>query len=133
MPNAFRPEHWFWRRSRVGDLSKRKQPNPVRINATWRSEAMVVFAWAVGRTQLPPVSVECEPSDVANGMGFLDERQHTPLQDPQLRSCTEIEAWADTYLTLHWRLRRFSLEPVSIDFVAYVNACTWGPLRLDRL
>ena len=94
---------------------------------------MVVLSWALGCTELPPVSLECEPSDVANGMGFLDGRQHTPLQDPHLRNCTEIEAWADTYLTLHWRLRQFSLEPVPMDFVAYVNACTWGSLRLDRL
>src|ERR1044071_7544516 len=56
----------------LGELERK-----ATLNATWRSEGMVVLAWAVGRTELPPVSVECEPSDVANGMGFLDERQQT--------------------------------------------------------
>lgn len=112
----------------LGELDRK-----ATLNATWRSEGMVVLAWALACTELPPVSVECEPSDVACGMGFLDERQQTALHDPRLRNYAEIEAWADTYLTLHWRLRQFSLEPAPMDFVAYVNACTWASLRLDHL
>ena len=36
-------------------------------------------------------------------------------------------------MTLHWRLRQFSLQPDPMDFVAYISACAWGSLQLDRL
>jgi hypothetical protein len=102
-------------------------------NATWLSEGMVVLAWALFRADLPPIHTECNPIEVANAMGFLEDRENTALQSPRLRDSTEIESWAETYLTLHWRLRQFSSTPERIDFVKYVSACTWGPLRLERL
>jgi hypothetical protein len=66
----------------LGELERK-----ATLNATWRSEGMVVLAWALGCAELPPISEECEPSNVANGMGFLDERQHTP---PQIRICETV-------------------------------------------
>jgi hypothetical protein len=107
--------------------------NKQTINMSWQAEGMVVLAWALSYAELPAVHVECDPSDIANGMGFLDERRETPLHSPQLRESAEIEAWADTYLTLHWRLREFSLRSVTIDFVDYVSKCQWASLRLDHL
>jgi hypothetical protein len=102
-------------------------------NAGWRSEGMVVLAWSLGYAELTTVHSECEPSDIANKMGFLDELANTPLRSPRLRDRSEIEAWADTYLTLHWRLRQFSSESKPMDFVKFVSECAWGPLRLDHL
>ncbi len=102
-------------------------------NATWQSEGIVVLAWALNLADLPPVHTECEPIEVANAMGFLEDRENTALQSPRLRDLTEIESWAETYLTLHWRLRQFSATPERIDFVKYVSACTWGSLRLEHL
>jgi hypothetical protein len=112
----------------LGELDTKKT-----INMSWQSEGMVVLAWALGYADLPAVHVECEPSDIANGMGFLAERQRTPLHSPQLRELAEIQSWADVYLTLHWRLREFSLRPVAMDLVDYVSRCQWAALRLDRL
>jgi hypothetical protein len=112
----------------VGKLDRKTQ-----VNATWKSEGMVVLAWALHCAELPPVHIECDPSDTANAMGFLDDRQNTPLHKPVLRDWSEIESWADIYLTLHWRLRQFSLEASPMDFVAYVSECTWASLRLDHL
>jgi hypothetical protein len=103
------------------------------MDASWRSEGMVVLAWALHFAELPRFHAQCEPSDIANEMVFLDERQNTPLRSPRLRASDEIERWADIYLTLHWRLREFSQSPDSMDFVTYVSKCTWGPLRLDGL
>jgi hypothetical protein len=40
---------------------------------------------------------------------------------------------SDTYLTLHWRLRKFSLRPGTMDFVTYVSECQWARLLLDHL
>ena len=52
------------------------------IDASWRSEGMVVLAWALHNAQLPGVQAQCEPSDVANEMGFLGERENTLLHSP---------------------------------------------------
>jgi hypothetical protein len=97
------------------------------VSATWLSEGMVVLAWALYCADLPPVHTECNAIEVANAMGFLEDREYTALQSPRLRDSAEIESWAETYLTLHWRLRQFSQTPERIDFVKYVSACTWGP------
>jgi hypothetical protein len=66
-------------------------------------------------------------------MGFLEDRENTPLHDPRLRDIAEIEKWADMYLTLHWRLRLLESDPGPKDFVSCVARCNWGPLRLDEL
>ena len=94
---------------------------------------MVVLAWALGCVSLPAFYIQCEPSDVANAMGFLGKRNATVLQRPRLRDSGEISVAEETYLTLHWRLNQFSIEPRPMDFAAYVSSCNWGPLRLDQL
>lgn len=112
----------------LGELDSKKA-----ISMSWQSEGMVVLAWALGYAELPAVHMECEPSTIANRMGFLAERPLTPLRSPQRRELEEIEAWTDIHLTLHWRLREFSLRPVTINFVDYVSQCRWATLRLDHL
>lgn len=112
----------------LGGLDEKKT-----ISMSWQSEGMVVLAWALEHAELPAIHVECNPREIANGMGFLDERRETPPYSPQLREPAEIEIWADTYLTLHWRLREFSLRPVAMDFVDYASKCQWASLRLDNL
>jgi Domain of unknown function (DUF4272) len=102
-------------------------------NASWRSEGMIVLAWALGYSKLPDIHTECAPSDTASGMGFLDERCNTPLHSPRLRSRSELDEWTQTYLTLHWRLRQFTVRAEAMDFVQFVLDCDWGPLRLDHL
>jgi hypothetical protein len=110
-----------------------KLDSKAAMDAGWRSEGMVALAWVLGNAKLPLVHVECEPSDIANGIGFLEDRANTPLHCPRLCEMAEIEAWADTYLALHWRLRKHSSEAESMDFVKYASTCKWGNLRLDHL
>ena len=112
----------------LGKLDKK-----TTIDASWISEGMVVLAWVLGCVPLPPFYSECEPSDVANAMGFLGERENTVLQRLRLRDSGEVAVYEETYLTLHWRLRQFSTESRPMDFAAYVSSCKWGPLRLDQL
>src|SRR5216683_2673194 len=99
----------------------------------WQSEGLVVLAWALGHAELPAYYAQCEPSDIANQIGFLGSRETTALHEPRLRDSAEIEKWADICLTLGWRLRQFSLQAGWMDFVQYVPSCAWGPLRLDHL
>jgi hypothetical protein len=103
------------------------------INACWRSEGMVVLAWALQHAALPSVYAICDPADVADAMGFLGDKYKTPLWSPRLRGSTEIEHCANTYLTLHWRLRQYSLKPGTMDFRAFVAKCTWANLTTDGL
>ncbi len=103
------------------------------INATWRSEGLVVLAWALQIAALPQVYAICEPIEITQAMGFLKDREQTPLSSPRLRSADEIRYWAHTYLTLHWRLRQFSLQPGTMDFVAFAAACRWTSMNLSEL
>jgi hypothetical protein len=112
----------------VGNLDKK-----AAVNASWRSEGMVVLAWALGRTTLPPVQTECVPMEVAHAMAFLDDRPQTPLHRLSLRHPFEIERWSNTYLTLHWRIRQFSIKPIPMDFVSFVSTCAWAHLHLNDL
>ena len=112
----------------LGELDQK-----TKVDATWKSEGLVVLAWALGSFPLPVFSRQCEPSDTANALGFLGKREETVLSQPQLRDSGEIAIWEETYLTLHWRLRQFSNQREPIDFAACVASCNWGPLRLDQL
>lgn len=103
------------------------------IEASWSAEGMVVLAWVLGRASLPVFYAKCEPSEVANAMGFLAEREKTVLTRPRLRDLAEVSVAEETYLTLHWRLRQFSIDSKPMDFAAYVASCGWGPLRLDQV
>jgi hypothetical protein len=107
----------------LGALDSRKC-----VQESWKAEGMVVLAWALMCANVPPVHVECEPSDIAKAMGFLDRRENTPLSSPRLRSLAEIEKRQLNYLALHWRLRQFCLDRSHIDFISYVSACTWASL-----
>jgi hypothetical protein len=114
--------------TRLGTLDDRR-----RVDASWLSEGMVVLAWALGCADLPRYDEQCDPKAVADRLGFLSDRSKTPLATPRLRESTEIEHWADTYLTLHWRLRQFSLDRIKMDFANFVSRCTWGPLNTKEL
>ena len=111
----------------LGELDKK-----TTMDASWSSEGMVVLAWVLGCVSLPAFYSECEPSDVANAMGFLGEREITVLHRPKLRDSNEIAAWEETYLTLHWRLRQFSTECRHMDFAAYQPGVQVTNFRHDQ-
>jgi hypothetical protein len=103
------------------------------LNAGWRSEGLAVLSWALGATPLPAFWQQCAPSEIANTLGFLQPSEETVAAAASLRSAAEIEHWADTYLTVHWRLREFGRGAVPIDFEKFVAECIWGPLTLAEL
>ncbi len=99
----------------------------------WYCEGMVVLGWVLGCTELPQFYLECDPTSVAHALGFLEERSATVLNEPRLRMSGEITEFEETYLTLHWRLRQFTIDSLAMDFSAYGSSCNWGPLRLDKI
>lgn len=118
---------------RVLDLPLGQLPARDAIAAGWRSEGLVVLAWALGRAPLPPFTAICSPSEVANALGFLQPRAETVLAAPSLRPVAEIDGMEAHYLTVHWRIREFGLRSRAIDFADYVRKCEWGPLSLAGL
>jgi hypothetical protein len=103
------------------------------VNASWRAEGMLVLAWALGRSELVRYDEKCEAPEVAGRLGFLRKRSQTVLANPTLRDSAEIRQWRDTYLTVHWRLRQYDIDPAPLDFPDVVSYFNWGPLRLDDL
>jgi hypothetical protein len=101
------------------------------LNASWQSEGMTALAWALDCIELPPFYEQCDPAETAAKMGFLRTLEETPLSKPFLQPADQIGALADSYLTVHWRLREQTLRPRHMDFVEYVAQCNWGPLHLD--
>jgi hypothetical protein len=101
--------------------------------ATWRSEGMLVLAWSLGRVELMRHDEPCDSAGVAGELGFLQKRSDTVLARPSLRESALVQHWADTYLTIHWRLRQYGIDPGSIDFRALVARANWGPLTLANV
>jgi hypothetical protein len=103
------------------------------VDAMWRGEAIVALAWSLGCAGLPRYDETCDSMYVARLLGFMRERSMTALARPSLRPSTEIAHWANTYLTLHWRLRQFSISKDRIPFADYVAWARWGPLTVAEL
>jgi hypothetical protein len=103
------------------------------LDAAWRCEGMHVLAWSLGRAELPRYDQQGGGYDVAAELGFLKERSRTVLASPSLKALPDIFHWTKTYLTIHWRLRQFSISREPIAFAQYVAQCTWGPLTLSEV
>jgi hypothetical protein len=96
-----------------------------RINASWLSEAMVVLAWSLGKTEMPDADKQCDPAKIANRLGFLNEQDLTALKAPRLRAAEELNEYNNFIFDVHWRIRDFSLFKRSYDFEALARK-SWG-------
>ena len=112
-------------RTPVGHLDEHRT-----IDAVWRCEGLLVLAWSLGRTGLIAHDEDCDFREAVDSLGFMRSRSETVLRQPTLRDRTEIAHWTDTTLTIHWRLRQFTVDPVAIDFADWVARHNWGPLTL---
>jgi hypothetical protein len=104
-------------------------PRQDLVNASWRSEALGVLAWALQRAQLPPHDRQVNTAGVGRTLGFLQDQ--TVLDSPTLGSAATLEKYANVALTIHWRLRDFSLNPRALDFAVFCKTAWFGPLSLD--
>lgn len=108
-------------------------PMETTIDITWRAEALVMLAWALGAVELPGLLEKSDGATVANTIGFLDERRATVLAAPRLRPIEELELMTEAFLAVHWRLRRHSRESGPYDFAALVAKNDWASLIAGRL
>jgi hypothetical protein len=104
-------------------------PRQDLVDASWRSESLGVLAWALQRAQLPPHDHQVDAAGVGRTLGFLQDQ--TVLDSPALGSSAALEGYANVALTVHWRLRDFSLKPRALDFAAFCKTARFGPLSLQ--
>jgi hypothetical protein len=112
----------------LGELERKRE-----IELSWESEAMATLAWVLHCSELPMPHTQCDAPEVADTLGFLCGLSETPLFSPKVRNGDEIDRLRDTYLTLHWRLRQFSVDSEQIDLLNYVRNCKWADMRVDEL
>lgn len=112
----------------LGGLTDRQ-----RVDASWRAEGLVVLGWSLGRCRLPAYDDRADPYPIAQALGFREPRQDTVLGAPHLCSSEEIGSLADTYFSLHWRLRQFSLDHREMNFAEFARTAWFGPLPLTGL
>jgi hypothetical protein len=106
--------------SPFGSLAKQD-----RINASWLSEAVIVLAWSLEKTELPGFEKQCDPADAANSLGFLRSADSTVLSTPHLRPLEDLREYNGFIYNLHWRVRDFSLNGRSYDFESLARKA-WG-------
>jgi hypothetical protein len=109
------------------------------VNGTWRSEGLVVLAWALRTTGIPAHDQLVDPSAVANSVFFLAENARDSSKSLKLRPPEELAKFSEIQLALHWRIRDFSLRPQAMDFRKYNEKPWYGspiegiPLAEDDL
>jgi hypothetical protein len=96
-----------------------------RVNASWLSEAVVVMAWALGKTNLPGFSEQCDPAGSANSLGFLQSVEATALNGPQLLPADVLQEYNEFVYNVHWRIRDFSFNKKAYNFESLANNA-WG-------
>ncbi len=113
----------------LGTLKERE-----RIDMSWRSEGLAVLAWALQRVELESYDQAVEGAAVAETIGFLQPGAVRELMaQPRLRSEDELTWLADLTLTVHWRLREYSLRPGPMDFVDFARRCEWAHMPVHDL
>ena len=128
LQSEFEPQEWALISTPLGQLSQRDE-----VNASWLTEPAVCLAWALGQVDLPDYETEADGAAVATALRFLDDAANGFRAQSELRPQAELESLLETYLTLHWRLREFSLRPVHLDFAAFAGQCRWANMRLDQV
>lgn len=126
--DEFEPEEWEILVTPFGRLPLRRQ-----VDASWRIEGAMVLAWALGLCELPDSGQQIAGVTVADALAFLSDEAASLRQRAVLRPVAELERHLDECITLHWRLRQFSIAPAAIDFVDFAARCQWVHMRLDRL
>lgn len=120
------PDEWQVLQRPLGRLEQQDQ-----VNGTWRLEGLVVLAWALGRSEIPPLDQLVEMNPLWKSLGILDaDEAQSLLEHPTLRPLDELVEQRDRMFAIHWRLRNFRLRPETIDFANFATTCWFGPLNI---
>ncbi len=113
----------------LGRLTPRMQ-----IDSTWRLEALVVLAWALGCAEIPAHDELVEFYPIWQDLGLLNvEDAKQLLNNPILSTRDEIRTLRGQLFAVHWRLRNFDKCREVLDFEDFAKTCWFGPLDIDNL
>lgn len=118
---------WSLLRAPLGTLDAAE-----RLDGTWRVEALVVLAWALGRTELPSHDSQANPFALAQALGFHHPRDRTVLEAPHLRDRDELLAAAQTLSELVESLRASDRAGEGADVASSATAAD-GPTAGELL
>ena len=125
----FEAQEWDGVIAPLGALKRRD-----RIDMSWRTEGLVVLAWALQRSELPPHDRQADGPSVGDAIGFFEEDAVGKLiADSWQRSEDELGWLVEMTLAVHWRLRQYSLHPEPIDFVDFAEKCQWAEMPIADL
>jgi len=100
-----------------GSLTQRQQ-----VDGSWRSEGVIVLAWALGAGEIPNHESQGDPFEASRAVGFLGSAP----ANVTLRPFEDIEREARRALGIHWRMREFSLRRQPVDFEKFSRECWFG-------
>lgn len=112
-----------------GELAERD-----RIDGSWRTEAAVVLAWALGLAVVPAPHEVVDPGAVFASIGLASpEATADALDAATPRSADQVEVLRQQLLTISWRLVEHRLRPRPMDLAVEVREHPWGPLTVAGL
>jgi len=78
-----------------------------RVNASWRSEALLILLWALGAVkELPSLAAQCDAGNFQEILPpFADVAVNKFISTAQRRSDDELFDMADALLNSHWEAR----------------------------
>ena len=99
-------------------------------DATWRSEAVAVLAWALGKADLPAHDEQAEMEPLAAALGFTPLVPDAAVPTPALRAADELARAERRLLAIHWRVRELQVSPGPVDFVRFSQEAWFGAFDL---
>lgn len=79
------------------------------INASWRTEALGMFVWALGHmTKLPPWDTQIDQASVIRPLGLMSDPE--PFEQSRVRPDDDISRARDLAELWHWRARTAQLQ-----------------------
>lgn len=126
LQDEFEPDEWGLIESDIGTITEQAV-----INGTWRSEGLAVLAWALGAFELPPHDQMSNPKEATDSIFFLADDALAKADQLQLRPSEELEKFCAVQLSLHWRLRDFSIRSEAMNFREFPETAWFGPIDLS--
>jgi hypothetical protein len=101
-------------------------------NMSWLAEGVLVLAWALGRSELPPYDEEADLGLLWQLAGLTKGGASAArlVSMAQLRPEEEIRSGSDQILAIHWRLRKFEQDGQPRDLAAFAAKAWTGALDL---
>lgn len=93
-------------------LTSDKPSRREAIQASWRSEALQVLLWSLGRlTAMSPISKQVRAAKYLSHLPEPDTDTRGFVEGAKLRPEAEIDAELDRMIYAHWQLRNEELHP----------------------